>query len=419
MRNFVAVLSERFPLIYSLCTNRLPVALAWLALLFVVTSYGRFAELVITTDGLVTKLGPMIGGDFVVFRSGALATGTSEMISYYQIENFAAMLRKTYPGQGKMMFAWPYPPTMFLLVKPLSLFSFIPSYVLWVATFGALFVATVWRLWTNRLALFFAVASPAVFLAIITGQTGLLTASLIALCGFYADRRPILAGIAAGILTVKPQLGILVPVALAAGGHWRAFVFAGASTLLLAAASVLSFGIELWPAFVQELLAHGELAATATRFPVGKLNTPFGAASVLGAPANVALLVQAGVSLALATFVFAAWRRVASVELRLAALATAAPLATPYGFYYEMSIYVPAMVVLAKHATECGWLKGERFSLILLWGASFLPPGSSTIPSFPLSFVVALLAFVIAARRVVPALARTRANVSYFSPQNA
>jgi len=37
--------------------------------------------------------------------------------------------------------------------------------------------------------------------------------------------RPILAGVLIGCLAYKPQFGLLIPLVLIAGSHWRAFIF--------------------------------------------------------------------------------------------------------------------------------------------------------------------------------------------------
>lgn len=400
MQAFLRFVETRFPLIYSLCTTRLVVTLAWFALLFAVTAYGKYVHTVATADGLFTSFGPMVGGDFVVFRTGALVSSKAQMIANYNIETFAASLRAEYPGHGTMMFAWPYPPPMYFLVRPLRSLSFVTSYVVWELTFLALFLITIRSLWRDGRALFFAACSPAVLLAIITGQTGLLTASLIALFAANADRRAWLAGIAAAVLTVKPQFGILLPVALLARRNWRALGASAVSVVALILASALAFGFELWQAFANELLAHGQLLNGAARFPVNKLNTPYGALLVAGFSTGVASLTQSCVTLLLAALVYLVWRRVRAVELRLAVLASAAAMATPYGLYYEMAIFVPAVVMIAKHATVHGWLRYEKLSLILAWCASLLPPGPAKVPSVPVSTLVAVLAFVIVVRRV-------------------
>src|SRR3546814_10644419 len=62
--------------------------------------------------------------------------------------------------------------------------------------------------------------------------------------------KPIVAGILFGILTVKPQLGILLPFALLAARQWTAIAAAGATTVLLVGISVLLFGWESWQAYI-------------------------------------------------------------------------------------------------------------------------------------------------------------------------
>jgi hypothetical protein len=66
------------------------------------------------------------------------------------------------------------------------------------------------------------------------------------LIGIFAflDRRPLLAGLLVGLLTIKPQLGVLIPVLLIASGRWRVFTVATVTALALAAAAVMLFGMQ-------------------------------------------------------------------------------------------------------------------------------------------------------------------------------
>ena len=89
------------------------------------------------------------------------------------------------------------------------------------------------RDWTDNTAL----ASP----ALIGTAAGLLLGELM--------HRGARRGIAFGLLTVKPQLGLLVPVLLIAQGNWRTFFAAAATALVLAALSVLVYGAEAWQAY--------------------------------------------------------------------------------------------------------------------------------------------------------------------------
>ncbi len=304
---------------------------------------------------------------------------------------------------------------MFLLIAPFGDGSYLLSYAAWVTAFAAIFLIVLYRLWPERWALFFVASSPAFFSAVITGQNGFLTASLIAIAGAFAEKRPVLAGLAAGLLTVKPQLGILLPVAFIAAGCWRAFAVAAATAIALAALSVIAFGADLWVAFIEGLTTHGARLATYV-FPFEKLVTPFGFASVIGLPAAAASAVQALASVCLAAYVFIIWRRVEAADIRLAALTTAAIMATPYAFYYEFIIVAPAIVLVARRALETGWLRGEKLSIIALWLLTFEAPGTDEIPSIPVSALGALLAGAIVARRALPAAGVRFASASAPAP---
>ena len=342
----------------------------------------------------------MVGGDFVVFRTAGSVIGTPEMTTIYQMQDMAAKLRAAYPGHGNMMAGWQYPPTMYLLVKPLPLLSHVASYLLWVAILGGAFFFALRSIWPDKVALFFAMSSPAVFQSVITGQTGFLTGGLLLVSAYFASTRPFRSGVAAGLLTLKPQLGILLPVAYAAGRSWRAFALAAVTSVLMAGLSVAAFGLAPWHAFLDAVSAHGGRLGAETGFPFFKLVTPFGAVRMLGLPSRIAMPVQLVATLLLALYVMLVWRRTENPECRLAALGTSALLATPYGFYYELALLVPPMYAIAKLGVERGWLKGEQLSLAVLWCATLMPPGDEAIPGFPTSFAVALAAFVIAFRRI-------------------
>jgi alpha-1,2-mannosyltransferase len=410
MRKIADGFATRLPLIHSLVTERLTLTLTLFALAFVLVTYGYFALLLVQADGLYVSLGPMIGGDFVIFRTAGEAVGSSAMVTIYQMANLVATLREAYPGHGDWLVAWQYPPTMFLVVAPFALVPLVPGYFLWVGAFGTLFVNTLRQLTTDRRSLFLALACPAVLQAIITGQTGLFTASLIACSGLFASSRPILAGVAAGLLTIKLQYGILIPLAFLAAGCWRAIGAAAVTATVLAAVSLGAFGAEPWVAWVQAATEQGERMGGSVGYPLEKLVSPFGAARVLGIASATALKVQLAVTVLLAGYVVVVWRRVKEADLRLAALATAAVLAQPYALYYELVILVPPMLVVALRAARTGWLPYERLMLIGLWVAPLLTPGPRGVPAFPTSFAVAALAFGIAARRTARATAGATAG---------
>ncbi len=415
MNAVLTLIERRYPLFYELGTKRLGVVLALFAGLYFVIAVSMWAELIATSEDLFTRAGPIIGGDFIVFQHAASRAGDPDAAALYEMATLKSELMARYPGHGAMNFGWMYPPTMFLFVAPFGDAPYLAAYGVWVAAFAALFLIVIYRLWADRWAMGFAVTAPPFFQAIITGQNGLLTASLLALAGGFAEKRPIIAGVAAGLLTVKPQLGVLIPFAFAAAGCWRAIAWAAATTLALAALSVAAFGGEIWGAFIDGMLTHsGRMAGSG--FPFEKLATPFGFASTLGAPPAIAGAVQAVATLSLGAFVILVWRRVKDADLRLAVLSTGAILATPYAFYYEFVIALPAMLVVARRAAATGWLGGEKLSLIVLWLLTMQSPGDDTVPALSVSALAALLAFAIVARRAAPASGVRFASASAPAP---
>jgi alpha-1,2-mannosyltransferase len=67
-------------------------------------------------------------------------------------------------------------------------------------------------------ALLFIIISPAAVGNIFMGQTGFISAALLTAGLQLASTRPIAAGALLGLLSYKPRLGALVPIALAAAG---------------------------------------------------------------------------------------------------------------------------------------------------------------------------------------------------------
>lgn len=395
-------LQRDLPLVHELLTTRLRESLALFAALNLFIAGALFAGAIAQSEGLFTKAGPIIGGDFIVFRHAAQLAGGPDMASIYEMEELQRQLQAIYPGRGNFAFSWMYPPTMSLLLTPFAAPSYLWAYGLWVALFASLFFATLFHLWRDKWALFFIASSPAAYQAIITGQNGFLTASLFAVAAAFADRRPVIAGIAAGLLTIKPQLGLLIPIAFIAAGCWRAFIIAAVTAIALAAISVIAYGPGLWAAFIESVLAHSG-RMNEYGFPFNKIVTPLAFSMMLGAPLGVASAIQTATSIAMAAYVAIVWRRVKEWDLRAASLITAALLATPYAFYYEFVIAAPALLLIAKRAVETGWLPWEKQLFIAAWLLPFIPAQPLDGPSFPAYPISAFIAFAIVARRALPA----------------
>ena len=119
----------------------------------------------------------------------------------------------------------------------------------WLAVTLPIYLAAVRAIMGERLGILIACAFPAVMWNMLVGQNGFLTAALIGFMLLTLDTRPIVAGVLLGLLTYKPQFGILFPIVLAANGQWLVIAAASATAAFLIAASAAVFGIAAWSAF--------------------------------------------------------------------------------------------------------------------------------------------------------------------------
>src|SRR3546814_14497034 len=104
---------------------------------------------------------------------------------------------------------------MLLLVWPFGQLPYIWSLAVWSFLWLGLY------LWTSivgrsdtKILLLALLLAPATFANFSGGQNGFLTGALLTGCLRLLGTKPIVACILFGILTVKPQLGILLPFAL-------------------------------------------------------------------------------------------------------------------------------------------------------------------------------------------------------------
>jgi arabinofuranan 3-O-arabinosyltransferase len=282
-------------------------------------------------------------------------------------------------------FGWHYPPTFLFVAAALALLPYAAAYALW--TFGTFpgYLIAIRAIVGDRTGYLLAAAFPAVLANFAVGQNGFVTAALIGGALVLLERRPILAGLLLGLLTYKPHLGLLFPVALAAGGYWRTFLTAALLAVLIAAASWLAFGNDAWQAF------FGNIGHTSRAFlsegwaDWSKLQTAFGLTRTLGGSETLAWTAQAALTLAAAVAIAALWRSDLGYDIKAAALAAAALVATPYLYTYDLVVLAVPMAFLFRLGNTRGFLSQEisgmglAFLLILLFPFVKAPVGFAAV----------------------------------------
>src|SRR5205823_13393589 len=112
------------------------------------------------------------------------------------------------------------------------------------------------------------------------------------------ERRPALSGILLGLLSYKPQLGVLFPIALAFGGYWRAFGWASAATVLWTVLSGIVFGFDTFVPFIHGLSVIGKEATSSVPEYLPNLQSLYGLLRCFDVPEKVSWGLQACLSAA-------------------------------------------------------------------------------------------------------------------------
>jgi len=271
-------------------------------------------------------------------------------------------------------FGWHYPPMFLAVAAALALLPYAPAYFAWlVLTFPA-YMGVVRAIIADRSGYLLAAAFPALLANAVVGQNGFLTAALFGGALVILVERPVLAGVLIGLLTYKPHLGLLIPLALIAGGHWRAFASASVTALIIAALSLAAFGAQTWLAFFDSISQTSEAFLSNGWADFGKLQTIFGLARMLGAPEHAAWILQGALAIDAVFAVVMIWRSKAALELKAAALVTGAMLATPYLYTYDLVVMAIPLAFLFR--------LGQR-TRFLPYEASGMGIACALIASFP------------------------------------
>ena len=99
-----------------------------------------------------------------------------------------------------------------------------------------------------------------------------------------------------------------------------------------------------------------------THFDTSKLRSLFGLLQTLGLPVSTSLAAHSLMALAIAGLVIWAWRSHLAYELKAALLATAAIMASPYVFAYDLVVLCVAQAFLVRHVLARGGVTMPEFA---------------------------------------------------------
>src|SRR5579872_2106257 len=330
--------------------------------------------------------------DFVnVWSAGRLVLDGHPALAYdwdLQKQVQVAVLGQSYPGN----FAWHYPPPFLFVAATLAHFPYAVAFAGWAAISFLPYLAAMRAIVGRSFGFLLAAAFPVVFTNALVGQNGFLTASLIGGTLVLMPRWPVLSGICLGLLSYKPQYGLLFPLVLIAASQWRVFVTAGVVTVLLAAVSWCAFGTESWQAFVHWMPMFDQAFLVEGRAPWGKMQSIFALTRYFGGPESLAWLLQWIMTGTVALLLAFVWRsRSVTFSLKAASLAAGTVLVTPYLFLYDLMVLAIAVGFFVRVGLDEGFARHELGALGLAAALLMIYPLVGAPTGFAATLVVTAL----------------------------
>lgn len=321
-------------------------------------------------------------------RAIDLFSGQDIYFSYLQ-----AVFGADYPWRN-----WSYPPSYALLMWPLSLAQLATSLVIFQLLTAMLFLHAVSKIDAD-----IAPGAAALLVAFLicntlTAQNGFLTAALMLYGLALRDKFPIVAGIAFGLLTVKPQLGLLVPILLLYERRWMVIVAAGFTSLALVAASGMILGWETWAGYIRHNIPYQSYVMTDMGgIFLRMMPSLFGSLRFAEMSSEQAIVIHGVLAFAgLALFLLGLVRARSGSERSLVLL-LASFIVAPYSLVYDLGALSAVAAIAAFQKQDDGravWRRPCFVLVALLPIIHFSFVGLLQLPIAPVVLSVALLLLV-------------------------
>ena len=338
-----------------------------------VTGLGDVFYVAATLSGRPT-IGPTFNGlfpDFMVFYAATQAYFEGKLALVYDAHAFTQFQNTLFlPGylQQPLLFRpFFYPPTWLLMLLPFGLLGLTKAYGVFMGLTAA--AATAFEGRRDGWGWLAVVTSPAAVWVVLAGQNTFLSVALLYAGLRLLDRSPAAAGVLLGLLSYKPQVWVLVPLALLAARQWHTLLWTIGTVAAMSLLSLAAFGFDFWLAFVEasrEAVSARVVDEMFQRFFM-HMTTLLAAARIAGLPPGLAAVIQLGGAALSIAAVWLAFRRPGNGEARIAVLVTATFLVSPYTLNYDLLLLMPAAVALFRQGTVAGFYPLERLVYPFLW----------------------------------------------------
>lgn len=348
--------------------------------------------------GIQTDLGDR---DFVNFWIAARLIVTGESQNLYQFENYFPYVKEAL-GSDTSIRNWSYPPHTLLFLWPLGYLSYKSAVLVFFMIGIALNIYAANKYIQNsgnnhHASLFWILHIPYAAMMLYILQNGFHLGAITLLGLYYLKRSPVIAGFCFAVLTLKPQLGILLPFLMIFSAAWRAIFWSILFTILLVGLSILLFGFDDWVDYIslaipyQTSVMHDWSGSFLNMMP-----SIFASLRIFDVNSHTALNVHLIVCGCLFPVILWVLYKEKSELNRIFLTLTGTFILTPYAFLYDMGALVSICALGAISAID-----HNRRELIffLLAGFSCVTVLQLSLLGLPVTPLALILFFFIFAYR--------------------
>lgn len=329
--------------------------------------------------------------DFISFWGAAKLASRGMSASAYDGAVLHALQAKFAQFEANTAMPFPYAPAFLLLVLPFAYLPFGVAMAAWTGVTLAVY-AMIARAFAPG-SRWLAVSFPPVIAIAAVGQNGFVTAAcFIGGLLLLARNHRFAAGLVLGCLVIKPQLALMLPVAMIAGREWRVIVGSALSAVAVLLTGVAVFGSATSLAWLGQAPLYAVIARDGL---VGwhKLASIYAACRSAGLAEQTSFLIHFTVALAAAAMVAQVWRSRQPLLLKAGVLGAATMLASPYVYLYDALVLFPAYVWLVTRraplaAVAILWL----FPIIVLAQTAGFVGFVNLAPMLPICLLIACVA---------------------------
>ncbi|MDE2240455.1 MAG: DUF2029 domain-containing protein, partial [Rhodospirillales bacterium] len=244
------------------------------------------------------------------------------------------------PVPGGYHEGFPYPPPALLPAAAISHLPFELGFFVWAVCMVLAAVAILRWAKLPWLVILAGILSPAALWNTELGQFGVICGAILVAGLLRLPVSSVRAGFLLGLLTCKPQYGLLIPATLFGSREMRGFLAISASCLIIFLFTILSFGPQIW----LQWLGHGQQggvnilsAGFNPRMAQGTGVSVLWMLHSLRVPHLLATVIQTFVSIVAMVCCIFVWRwRNLEILDATAMTVLLSLLATPYGYVDDM-----------------------------------------------------------------------------------